>query len=105
MDFFPAVWGRDIVRIECLLVRWERPYLMERSKRERGRGSKKEGERERNREGEGGREEGNRERERERDRTTDGGRGYLFCLAGYNSKKCFCSAAFPPSFFLSVYPI
>jgi hypothetical protein len=33
----PAVWGRGIVKIRYLLVRWERPYLMERSERERER--------------------------------------------------------------------
>ena len=56
-----------------------------------------------------------RERERERERarergreggtgrethTTDGGRGYLFCSAGYNSKKFIYSASFS-SIFLS----
>ena len=45
------MWGRDVVRIRYLLVRWERLYMMER---EREREREREGEGEREMEGERG---------------------------------------------------
>ena len=85
------MWGRDIVRIEYLLVRWERPYLMERSERKRER--EREGER-----------EGGRDRERDPTPLMEEEATYSVQLATI-PRNLSIVPAFPPSFFLSTCPI